>query len=182
MESMTENILTAWSEASVSQVARGNGWYQAAHDLAWIIARGDTVKGAGVLAALSPQKSWDTNRRIAISACMTGVVTGHVSDAVVKAERILNGENPAFVLPEGKKTWHFFMNILRPEDAEFVTVDRHAYRVATCDWDNGSPVIKPPLYSQIALAYQAAARILRETPSTVQAVTWIYARERNLTS
>lgn len=178
MNILTENILTAWAEASQPQVARGRGWYQAAHDLAWIIANGDVVTGAGVIAALSPQKSWDVNRRLAINACMHGDITGQVGDAVAKAKAILAGNNPGLVLPEGKKTWHFFHNILRPDDQEFVTVDRHAYRVATSEWDNASPRISMARYAQIVSAYQDAAKILREAPSTVQAVTWVYARER----
>ncbi len=177
METMTANVLETWGMATDSQIAAGREWYPMARNLALIIGRGDIRMGAGIIAALSPQKSWTINQRLAWQT-MSGVVSGQVGDAVRKAERIMQGEDPAFVLPSGKKTWHFFHNIAEPENAKFVTIDRHAYRVASFGCDNRSAKITPKIYTEMVLAYQAAADILHEVPSTVQAVTWLVAKER----
>lgn len=177
METMTANVLEVWGMATDSQMTSGHEWYPLARNLAFVVGRGDIRMGAGIIAALSPQKSWTINQRIAWRT-MSGVVSGQVGDAVRKAERIMRGEDPDFVLPSGKKTWNFFHNIVDPDDDKYVTIDRHAYRVASFEWDNRSAVIKDKTYKAMVLAYQEAARILRVSPSTVQAVTWLVAKER----
>lgn len=177
MDTMTGNILDVWGEATDAQMFEGRLWYHHAHSLACTVGNWDVRKGSGIIAALSPQKSWVINQRLAL-ATLTGVVSGQTGDAVSKTERIMNGEDPAVVLPEGKKTWHFFHNILTPDDPRFVTIDRHAFRVASSEWDNGSPKITSTVYREMVRAYQQAARILRVVPSTVQATTWLVAKER----
>lgn len=177
METYTANVLEVWGMVNDTQMQAAHEWYPIARNLAFIIGRGDIRKGAGIIAALSPQKSWIINQRLAW-ATMTGVVSGQVGDSVNKTIRIMAGEDPDLVLPNGKKTWHFFHNILDPEDSAYVTIDRHAYRVATFEWDNGSPVIKPKVYSDCLLAYQGASKILRVPAPVVQAGCWLVARER----
>src|SRR5579863_8926457 len=115
MEAYTANVLEVWGMATDSQLKAGHEWYPMARNLAFIIGRGDIRMGAGIIAALSPQKSWIINQRLAW-ATMTGTVTGQVGDSVRKAERIMAGEDPDVVLPRGKKTWHFFHNITDPDD------------------------------------------------------------------
>lgn len=177
MDTMTGNILEVWGMATDTQLREGRLWYHEAHSLACKVGNWDVRKGSGIIAALSPQKSWTINQRIAL-ATLTGVVSGQTGDALAKTARIMNGEDPAVVLPEGKKTWHFFHNILDPDAPEFVTIDRHAYRVASFEWDNGAPKISVKVYREMVRAYQHAAKILRVAPSTVQATTWVVAKER----
>jgi hypothetical protein len=171
------NIVNAYAQASMEHIRIGNGWYRTANLLAEVVGGGNVRMGAGVIAALSPNKNWSTNQALALRA-KEGELSGHVGDALGKARRIMEGEDPDLVLPEGKKTWHFFHNILTPEDPQYVTVDRHAYRVATSDWGNGSPTLTPRQYAVLVSAYQVAAGILGDIPSAVQAVTWCWARER----
>jgi hypothetical protein len=177
MNTYTANVLETWGMATESQLIAGCEWYPLARNLALIVGHGDIRMGAGIIAALSPQKSWKINQRLAWQT-LSGVVSGQVGDAVRKTERIMQGEDPDFVLPHGKKTWHFFHNIVEPANVKYVTIDRHAYRVASFEWDNHSAVIKASTYAAMVLAYQEAANILREFPSTVQAVTWLVAKDR----
>jgi hypothetical protein len=177
METMTANVLEIWGTATDEQITAAHDWYPMARNLALVIGRGDIRMGAGIIAALSPQKSWAVNQRLAWRT-LSGVVSGQVGDAVRKTQRIMSGEDPDSVLPKGLKTWHFYHNILEPENSEFVTIDRHAYRAATFEWDNGSPVIKPKIYSQLLTAYQQGARIARVPAPAFQAGCWIAARER----
>lgn len=177
METMTGNILDVWGEATDAQMFEGRLWYHHAHTLACTVGNWNVRKGAGVIAALSPQKSWEINQRLAL-ATLRGTVSGHTGDSIRKTERIMAGEDPADVLPEGRKTWHFFHNILTPDDPRFVTIDRHAFRVASAEWGNGNPRITITAYREMVRAYQHAAKILRVPPSTVQATTWLVAKER----
>ncbi len=172
-----ENILSAWEQTTDAHRESGRAWYPQAHKLAAEIGKGDAKIGAGIIAALSPQKAWDINVKLA-RRVSDGDFSGHVTDALDKCRAIMAGENPAKVLPWGKKTWHFFHNLWLPDDELFVTVDRHAWRVATCGWDVGSPVIKPPAYREIAEAYRVAADEICEIPNDLQAATWEWARER----
>lgn len=176
VDELAVNLVNAWDMTSDVQRLRGSLWYPAAHDFAYVIGHGNVRMGAGLLAALSANKRWNENRRLAVNASM-GVFSGHVGDALRKARRIYDGEDPELVLPMGKKTGHFFRNILDPEDSSWVTVDRHAIRVATCDWDNGSPHMPVSQYGTFVLANQKAAANAGVPAPAFQAGCWVWARE-----
>lgn len=177
MFEVEQNLHDAWNATTSVQRLRGAMWYPAANDFAHVIGRGDIVRGAGVLAATSPNKSWNDNRRIAVNI-FDGVYGGQVGNALDKARRIMEGWNPEDVLPMGKKTGHFYMNILNPSDCGWVTLDRHAIRCATGEWDNGEPRITQAQYAPFATAFKNVAFSVGVLPSVFQAGLWIYARER----
>ena len=177
VDEMHDNLIRCWQFVTPLQLHRGMAWYPQAHDFAHVIGRGDVRKGAGILAALSPQKQWDVNRRIAVDASM-GIFGGQVANAVNKARAIYDGADPATVLPMSKKTGHFYMNIFNPLDPNWVTIDRHAMRAATLDWDNGDPRITDKQYGDYVLAYRKGAADVGVIPSVFQAAIWGYARER----
>lgn len=176
-ERYVNNIIRAWKSASSQDHALGRRWYLVAHDLAEIVGDGDARKGAGVIAALSPQKSWEQNCKLAQDAS-NGNVHGHINDALAKVRKILAGEDPETVLPLQRKTWNFYRNIADPTDPDPVTVDRHAHDIAVGvrygSQERGLDSVKR--YATIAHAYREAARRLGELPNVVQAVTWVYAR------
>lgn len=179
LETYVTNILTVWNRATEDQLARGRTWYQTANDVATLISEGNTRAGAGVLAALSPQKSWDANVKLATDTLANGEARGHVRNALDKAERIMLGEDPLSVLPADSKTWNFFRAIIDPEDAEAVVIDRHAHDLAVGErygeCDRG--LSNKRRYATLALAYRNAANRIDEIPSVVQAVTWVVWRE-----
>lgn len=177
MAVIEQNLRDAWLDTTALQRLRGKDWYPEAHDFAWLIGRGNVRVGAGLLAACSPNKAWNDNRRIAVDASM-GIYAGHFQNALDKARRIMEGEDPKDVLPMGKKTGHFFMNILDPNDPGWVTLDRHAIRVATSDWSNGSPRLTNNQYEPFAVAFGNVAHEFGVLLSAFQAGLWIYARER----
>lgn len=170
-----DNIIAAYNAATEDQKAKGKQWYPVAHDLATMIADGDTRKGAGVIAALSANKSWSENTKIATRAFGSGKATGHVRDALTKATRIMNGADPADVLPMGAKTGNFYRCILDPSDPVPVCVDRHAHDVAVgrVFGDDDRGLSAKGRYNALADAYRAAAQILGIVPSELQAVTWV---------
>lgn len=179
-EGFVQNIIDAYRSATPEQVSRGRQWYATAHELATLLADGETRKGAGVLAALSANKSWSMNVRLARGAFKIGRPSGHVRDALRKAERIMLGEDPEDVLPMGSKTGHFYRCIADPSDPDAVVIDRHAHDIAVGETygnqDRG--LSTPSRYALLAHVYREAAQRLGELPSTVQAVTWVAHTER----
>ncbi|MFF1469117.1 DUF7178 family protein [Streptomyces mirabilis] len=179
-EEYVQNIMRAWHSATADQVARGRTWYTTAHDLATMIAAGETRKGAGVLAALSANKRWSTNCALARRAFTTGRPSGHFRDALVKTQRIMSGEDPESVLPMDLKTGQFFRCISNPSDPDAVVIDRHAHDIAVGETygarDRG--LTTPSRYAVLAHCYREAALRLGELPSTVQAVTWVAHTEQ----
>jgi len=169
------NIINAYVNATEAQKLKGRQWYPVAHDLATLLADGDTRKGAGVIAALSANKSWSENTKIATRALGSGKATGHVRDALTKATRILNGADPTDVLPMGAKTGNFYRCILDPSDPEPVCVDRHAHDVAVgkAYGDAERGLSAKGRYAALAQCYRDAAKMLGMTPSELQAITWV---------
>lgn len=173
------NIIAVWESATEDQRVRGANWYRSAHQLADMISGGDARRGAGVIAALSANKAWDINRRLARDA-FAGNVHGHVANALGKVAAILNGKDPTEVLPMGLKTGNFFRCIADPDDQEAVVIDRHAHDVAVGSaWgDRDRGLSAKGRYAVLSLAYRNAAAKLGVTPSTLQATTWVVWTER----
>lgn len=179
-EQYIRNIIAIWRAATPAQIERGRIWYRTAHDLASRITNGDARAGAGVLAALSANKSWSENCRLAHQAYESGVLSGHFRDALNKVSRIMAGEDPADVLPMERKTGMFFRCIADPSDPDAVVIDRHAHDVAVGETygqrDRGLGSARR--YALLAHCYREAARRLGELPSTVQSVTWVVHTDR----
>lgn len=176
----TNAIIEKWDAATSDQKRRGREWYALAHELALEISGGDAKKGAGVLAALSANKSWAENCRIARKAFAEGTASGHVRDAITKANRIMAGTDPTEILPMHLKTGWFYLCIADPEHPESVVIDRHAHDIAVRrvygQRDRGLGA--QGRYNTLADCYRAAAQAIGEIPSRVQAVTWVAHTER----
>lgn len=177
VDAMESNLLAGWEMTTPLQQYKGLAWYPQAHDFAHVIGHGNVRLGAGELAALSANKSWNDNRRLAVDAC-NGVFGGHVGDALRKARAIYDGANPMDVLPMHRKTGHFYMNIFNPLNPDYVTIDRHMIRVAKLEWDNGSPTVTMQEYGDVVLATQKAAANVGIMASAFQAILWEWSRTR----
>lgn len=175
IEDMVGNLHRGWGRITPEQLYRGIAWYPAANDLAYIVGHGNVVKGAGLIAALSPNKAWDTNRNLAIDAG-NGMFHGHLGNALAKARAIYDGADPETVLPMHKKTGHFYRNILDPLDPNWVTIDRHAIRALKWSWGDGEPRITLREYEDCVLAFQKTAADYGLVPSAFQAALWMWAR------
>lgn len=170
----TENILNVYRRATADDILMGMSWYGDAH----MIAReaGDPVKGAGVIAALSPRMPWHRNVILARAAFQNPLTGGGLKRSIAAANAIMGGVDPLDVLG-GEKTRAFYHNILHPFTSNEVTVDTHAIKIAGIDRDS----VGKGLYREIANAYRAAAAVAGMSPLDMQAVTWTtYRRESNL--
>jgi hypothetical protein len=177
---MINNVVATFRDATPEQLEAGRSWYWQAHELAGEIGHGDRVMGAGVIAALSANKSWAENGRLARLACRTGRPVGHVQDAIVKAAKIISGTDPWDVLPMERKTGHFYRCIVNPTDPDAVCVDRHAHDVAVGEvyGDRDRGLTAKGRYAALAGVYRAAGSILGVLPQEVQAVTWVVHTQR----
>jgi hypothetical protein len=125
-----ENIINKYREATPALLEGGHQWYAKAHEEATKLGKGDTKRGAGIIAALSPLSDWERNVREAKELVKTGNVKSALLPAnVAKAQRINAGESPEEVLG-GHKVTNFFQNIHDPSNTSPVTIDRHAYDIA----------------------------------------------------
>jgi hypothetical protein len=168
------NIVKVYNSATPEQRRAGAEWYRRAHELADFLSEGDVVRGAGVIAALSANKAWDMNQRLAHDA-FNGKVHGHTRDNLAKVAKIMAGADPETVLPMSAKTGNFYRCIVDPDDQEAVCIDRHAHDIAVGrpygDADRG--LSAKGRYAVLSLAYRNAAAKLGVSPSVLQATTWV---------
>lgn len=191
-----ENIINKYREASPEFLKGGHEWYGRANEEATRIGGGDTARGAGIIAALSPLSDWSRNVREAQELVKTGTVkSALLPKNVEKARRIHQGEDPETVLG-GHKVRNFFHNISDPTSPHAVTIDRHAYDIAmgrsfvgagkgkraeeprpsgTMSQDLGLSALGR--YKHFVRAYQSAAGELGvDIPHKVQATSWVTHR------
>jgi hypothetical protein len=180
MDRYVSNIIAAYQAATPQQAERGRNWYPVAHDLAVMVGHGDVRKGAGIIAALSVQKPWDVNVKLAEDAA-NGDVHGHTRVALGKVEAMIDGADPAELLPMQLKTGNFWRCIVDPADPDPVVIDRHAHDVAAGErfGNRDRGLSNTTRYATLALAYRLAARQLGVIPSVVQAVVWVRQTELN---
>lgn len=172
-----DNILDIFEEGEQDNAE----WYAKANHLAWKLSAKYSVsleKVIGIIAALSPQKSWKENMRITETFLDYGHAY-HTKAMTAKAQAILDGEATVeSILLElnGNKIKAFFLNILWYDRASTVTIDRHAIEIAV-----GKPVENHQLtvnqYQFFVNCYIIASNGLGYKPHEVQAITWTRWRE-----
>ena len=180
MDDMIARIVHAFDNASASDMAEGERWYDTARLTAAALAAGTNLsveQAAGVIAALSPRVRWETN--VAAAARMISdagrtkrmpSVAGYNRNCE-KAWAIANGASPFDVLG-GPKVTAFHANICGDENA--VTIDVWAARAAEGVTNMRAPSGKR--YTALADAYRMAARARNVSPMVMQATVWVYVR------
>ena len=155
-------------------------WYKDANQLATDLAtkhKLTNLQVAGILAALSPLKSWDENKRIANSFLNSG--RGMHTKAMLDKARAIKSYNDSFsrefilTTLNGNKISNFFVNIAFPEDTQAVTIDRHA--IAVCLGRNmreNEARLTDNQYNFFLSCYVDASVVLDARPNIVQAKTW----------
>src|SRR5690242_13422430 len=166
------NVMHVFRRATDSDIREGMGWYESAREIA---READTlVKGAGIIAALSPRMPWDRNVALARQAFAGPLTSGALGQSLAKVALIQDGVHPIAALGKGLKTQSFFANILDPSNPHVVTVDTHAIKIAGLNRDS----VTPRMYADIAAGYMEAAAYASILPQQMQAITWTtYRRE-----
>jgi hypothetical protein len=183
---MVRNISNTFEAANPEHRSAGMDWYERAHEHAQKLSDkyGVNVQTAsGVVSAMSPQKRWDTNKRLADQFLATGKA-GHTGAQNRLATRIVEGEDPSQVLGR-VKTGNFYRNIVDPKDASAVTIDRHAHDIAVGQryGEENRGLGAVGRYGLFADAYHSATQHINRgrdsglvLPHQVQAVTWTHWR------
>jgi hypothetical protein len=183
---LRRNIGRVLDAATVEEYQAGVGWYREAREYAQGLSETFGVglaASCAVVAVLSPGTDWTQNKRDArnlLSEVVDGVV-GHryttYGPNVLKARTIAELEVrecdwEGFV--RGPKVTSFWRNILECATTGPVTVDFHAYGIATGRRYTTATVPKfgPKEYAMIAQAYRDVAREKDLLPQDLQAITW----------
>ena len=184
--------------ASQAELMGGRGWYLQASDFSHRLADAydcSHAVAAGVVAALSPNQSWQNNKRAAemtIKAWSQGIdplsILGVSAYPIMrqKASRILNSDGSVESIESilnGPKITSFFRCIIGNQSE--VCVDGHALSVYLGERipTTRTPNISKALYKAVQRSYVLVADqsydLIGEclTPAQVQAVTWtVYRR------
>lgn len=190
---MTRRILKAYDSASAAHKADGTAWYGAARTFCADLAASTPytfAQVAHVVAALSPQCSWQHNCRATLAAVAlhladpdtlrAGQLAGYpgYSVNVRKAAAILDGDLSAL---RGPKVEAFAAAIMG--DLSHVVVDVWATRAARSLQANTARAYADdelpgaPERRAIAEAYRRAAGHRGIAPAEMQAVVWVATRE-----
>ena len=179
---VVNNILRIYDQSTIT-----HNWYVEANTLARELAmkylpedmRGHE-KVSGIIASLSPLKSWDENKKITIIFLQSGRAK-HTKVMQDKANSILQSNGEVDVIAEilnGDKITSFFLNIIQPYTSQAVTVDRHAVSIAVGESLTGDKLgMTTNQYRFFETCYRVAANKRNELPSQMQAITWVKWRE-----
>jgi hypothetical protein len=154
----------------------GCAWYFHANQQARKL-HSDPRVGAEIIAALSPQTSWEQNLRDA-----NAVLAGDESHStafrvnVVKVWDILDGARLRDLCRFAPKTIAFAHNIQYPRgcSCECVTIDRHMCRAFDLPTRHLEYV---GVYEAVSRGVRLAARAHGLVPSHAQAILWLLIRE-----
>jgi hypothetical protein len=177
-----ENVVACFERATADERWNGMTWYPRAREFAFDLDS-DVWRAAGVIAALSAQKEWRLNMRLASRAYLTGTVTGNTGVQNAKAQRILDGNySPGEILDilNGDKTRQFCSAIATGGNSDIAVIDRHAHDIAMGRvFDNNKRVIGKSLYRRMAMHYSEAAKECGISVAQMQAITWVtWKREK----
>ena len=169
---VTNNLTCA--NISPRSWADGMDWYRKAHQ--FVIDLSEIVdvpwrRLGYAMAALSPLNSWRLNKIDLVDLVTTGHC-GSLGPCRVKAEKILDGENPGDVLG-GNKVRAFGSNIVDPYRSRKVTLDSHMTKYF------GFPkkyIERVGVYDTTATAMRQHADNIGVKPHQLQAALWIEIR------
>lgn len=145
------------------------------------------TKACGVIAAISPMMSWKRNMILAEDIIRNPdgwAKLGCLKNNAKKAYEIIHSdgqEDTILDILKGKKTTAFFLNILYPEKAISLTMDRHAISIAM-----GRKITKDDAkffqltagqYKFLVESYRWTAAKLGVNPLILQSATWVLWRQ-----
>ncbi len=170
-------ILATWHAATPADVEAGATWYgDAGHHVDTLAALGGITRehAAAVISHLSPRTPWSRNVAGAYALVTTGEAPGCLGANVARARRALASDAPLETFG-GPKTRRFARNVCGDRSA--VTVDVWAVRVALGTRPDAEQCLtRVGVYDALEHCYRLAAQRAGVDPTTMQATTWIVAR------
>lgn len=187
--SAVQRLLHYYSLATAEEINKGLNWYNEANQYAKQMAEENNLPlfvVCGIISALSPQKNWQENKKLAWEFIYKGKRGGHTSAQIDKAEACLLADNANDIFnlltKEGKKTSWFFYNILHPTIETGTTIDRHA--IGTCVYNHNKIKTIPDAWATMTIhqynffqeVYASAAQHRGILPHQMQAIVWTVFR------
>ncbi len=173
-----DRIVGTYNRATAEDILAGAEWYGDGESIIDSLSAESGLSRehvAAVVSHLSPRTTWQRNIYGATMLVTTGTAPTCIGANVDRARKALASATPLDTFG-GPKTRRFARNLLG--DRTVVTVDVWAARVAF-----GNRVADPEralnlagMYDAVEHAYILAGRRLGVDPVTVQATTWIVAR------
>lgn len=185
-----------FSKALPHELEAGCRWYNEANQFAKQIsyASGYSLNiVCRVVAILSPACNWETNKKDAarlIYACRDYIrgeappphdvpVSTYGQNKRKAIDLLLHGIDTL----SGQKVTSFFYNIYKPDDTNYVTIDRHAIKAAIGKQTHkgGSVSITKRQYEAAGKLYKRLAKKHNLKPNEAQAIVWlVYKRLNNV--
>lgn len=180
IEKIEDNLRTALSLVSESDIIEGKNWYHVAYNFCLDTSKIyniDVDVIIGMVAVLSPLAQWNYNKTL-VEKILQGIeVHWKIPLNVVKARKIL-AEGKVFPTLSGIKVTNFYNSIKNANSEEFVVVDRWALRTAYNDYTLNavSEVGGEKAYWMISEAFRNIASENEYLPLELQAILWVWAR------
>lgn len=173
-----DRIVNTYNRATPQDRLDGASWYADGESIITALSAesGYSVEHvAAVVSHLSPRTTWSRNVYGATMLVTTNTAPTCIGANVERARKALQSPTPLDTFG-GPKTRRFARNLLG--DRTVVTVDVWATRVAfgSLPIDSESVLSRAGVYDAVEHAYILAGRRLGVDPVTVQATTWIVAR------
>lgn len=172
-----------------TDIDKGATWYFDVNKLCEEMAKGSELKHitpvhvAGIIAALSPMRSWPDNINKARDAVDTGIARG-LGHTVETATTIWHGFDPEIVISRtgnNPKVYSFFKNIAYPETSDDVTIDRHMWNLLFDDLgvvEKAGLRFKGREYQWAASQFRTVASGFDLLPHQLQAISWLAWRRK----
>jgi len=131
-EMIKDNLQWMYDNVTQKDYQEGKGWYASANSFSFYLSNKygvSQIKTSGIIAAFSPLKEWNLNKRMAEEFIESGgTFYRHTASQGGKAISIYNSNDDKGYIESslgGQKTINFFNNIYNPKDENYVTIDRH---------------------------------------------------------
>lgn len=190
------NLIRFFNIANAKEIKEGKEWYNEANVYCKELAGRFNItlqQSAGIIAAFSPQTGWTENKRFAVSFLLYPNVRVKSEEQTRKAKAILQTTNESEIysllstVDKAFKTRAFFLNMINPDIATTVTIDRHAICALLQSVDDVKPIgdsyslPTKAQYSFFVNCYVKAAFKADVLPHQFQAIIWtVYRRLRAL--
>lgn len=179
-EVIDENLQEVFISTPLFSYKEASKWYKNANNTAKeysIKYNIEHFKVCGIIAALSPQKSWPENLSITELFLETkGEYSKHMPVMHNKALSIYNCTDVDCVesVLNGRKIVNFYNNIMNPADNNYVYLDVHMLQLMTSDISIKSCTTKQ--YDFLKDIFIKFAEKQGFYTSTLQAILWCYFR------
>lgn len=136
----------------------------------------------GILAALSPQVSWEVNLASTKAILHDGKIDKGYTGYSINVEKALDCLlYPPEDILKGEKVKAFFDNVLRPRHSKAVTIDIHMGRILydtlNLTSQQASAIFRKTINHDAQEAVRLQAKRLKTRPLELQAALWLCVRE-----